>query len=70
MTPMDSAPSSFDAALLDVSDLLADARTMERHGSVRAAALYAAAERRALAAGYLELLHLVWAYTPPTSVAR
>lgn len=67
----DCHPPDFDTALLDVSGLLADACSLERQGSTRrAVALYALAERCALSAGYVELLQLVWAYTPAARPIR
>ncbi len=61
----DCHPPDFDTVLWDVSSLLADAGSLEGKGSATTAgAIYAMAERRALSAGYVELLQLVWAYTP------
>jgi len=69
--PTDCHPTDFDTVLLDVSGLLADACSLEGKGNVkRAAAVYALAERCALSAGYVELLHLVWAYTPAARPIR
>ncbi len=71
MTTMDCRPPDFDTALLDVSGLIADAHNLEEQGSARqAAAIYALAERRALSAGYVELLQLVWAYAPAARPIR
>ena len=64
MTSPEAAPA-FDTALIEIAEFLADARHLERHGrGERAAAVYALAEERALVSGFLELVHLVWAYTP------
>lgn len=71
MTTMDCHPPDFDTALMDVSGLLADAHNLEGQGSVgQAATVYALAERCALSAGYVELLQLVWAYTPAAHPIR
>jgi hypothetical protein len=56
-------PAPFDAALMAVSDRLADAALLwERGERRRAGQVYAAAARYAASTGYLELLHLVWSH--------
>lgn len=55
----------FDTALLEVSNFLADARILEQSGNTRHAAIaYSVAESYAVRTGFLELIHLVWAYIP------
>lgn len=67
----DCHPPDFDTVLLNVSSLLADARSLENKGNATTAgAIYALAERRAISTGYVELLQLVWAYTPAAHPVR
>ena len=71
MTPHTLSPAPmlchppFDAALLQVSDWLTEARHAEETGHpARARNLYHAAERAAAQSGYGELLCLVWSWQP------
>ena len=55
---------AFEAALLDIADLLSDAHCLERRGcQEKARVIYALAEECALRSGYLELMRLVWAHS-------
>lgn len=68
MSP-DIAPA-FEAALLDVADLLSDAHCLERRGhQEEARAIYVLAEEYAVRSGFLELMCLVWAYSPAAAAA-
>ena len=68
MSP-DIAPA-FEAALLDVADLLSDAHCLELRGHLeKAGAVYVLAEEYAVRSGFLELMYLVWAYSPTDAPA-
>ncbi len=68
MSP-DIAPA-FEAALLDVADLLSDAHCFERCGHwEKARTIYVLAEEYAVRSGFLELMCLVWAYSPMDAAA-
>jgi len=62
--------SEFDEALIRVSELLADARSLEARGRGEdAVTMYALAESCAVQGGFVELMHLVWAYAPAAPVS-